>query len=181
MQNYKRVAEVWMDEYKDYLYKRDPGRYENIDAGDLTKQLAIRKDLKCKPFKWFMTEVAFDLVEKYPPIEPPDYAYGTIQSVSNPKYCVDSLNHNNGEEVGMFTCAENHLHPHFNQNFVLSWHKDIRMRNTLKCWDLPTSHHNSPVTFYDCHGQQGNQLWKYDAVGSAIGNFDLIYHRLLIQ
>lgn len=153
-----------MDEYKEYLYKRDAERYANIDAGDLTKQKAIRQKLKCKSFKWFMTEIAFDLVEKYPPVEPPDYAYGTIQSTVNPKICVDSLNHNNGEEVGLFTCAEDSLHPHSNQYFVLSWHKDIRIRGTLKCWDLPTSYKDSPVTFYDCHGQQGNQLWKYDSV-----------------
>lgn len=60
-----------MDEYKEYLYKRDPERYESIDAGDLTKQKEIREKLQCKPFKWFMTEIAFDLPKKYPPVEPP--------------------------------------------------------------------------------------------------------------
>ena len=58
--NYKRVAEVWMDEYKEYLYERKP-YYRNLDAGDLTDLLALRKKLNCKPFSWFMKEVAFDL------------------------------------------------------------------------------------------------------------------------
>lgn len=69
--NYKRVAEVWMDEYKDYLYARSPGKYEKVDAGDLTVQKAIREKLQCRPFSWFIREIAPDLVEKYPPVDPP--------------------------------------------------------------------------------------------------------------
>lgn len=32
--NYKRVAEVWMDEYKEQLYKRDTFRYNKTDPGE---------------------------------------------------------------------------------------------------------------------------------------------------
>lgn len=153
-----------MDEYKEYLYKRDPERYANIDAGDLSKQLAIREKLQCKSFKWFIEEVAFDLPKKYPPVEPPDFASGTIRSVTHTNLCADTLNHGNGQSVGLFTCADNHLHPHLNQYFVLSWHKDIRVHGTTKCWDVSTSYTNAPIIFYDCHGQQGNQYWRYDTV-----------------
>ena len=66
-----------MDEYAEYLYKRRP-HYKLIDAGDLTKQKAIRTKLQCKSFKWFMQNVAFDLPKKYPPVEPPDFAYGEV-------------------------------------------------------------------------------------------------------
>ena len=31
-QNYRRVAEIWMDEYKEYVYKKRPGS-RNIDMG----------------------------------------------------------------------------------------------------------------------------------------------------
>lgn len=153
-----------MDEYKEYLYKRDPERYENLDAGDLTKQKAIREKLQCKSFKWFMEEVAFDLPKKYPPVEPDDFASGTIRSVSHPNHCIDTLNHGTGQEIGVYNCAENHKRPHLNQFFVLSWHKDIRVHGTTKCWDLSTSVKNAPIVFYDCHGQQGNQFWRYDLV-----------------
>lgn len=159
-----------MDEYKEHLYRRDPEKYENIDAGDLTKQLAIREKLQCKPFKWFIENIAFDLPKKYPPVEPPDFAAGTIRSVSHPSLCVDTLNHANGEAVGLYTCADNHIRPHLNQFFVLSWHKDIRVHGTTKCWDLSTSHKDSPVKFYDCHGQQGNQFWRYDLVNSIFND-----------
>lgn len=66
-----------MDEYAEYLYKRRP-HYKDIDPGDLTKQKAIREKLKCKPFKWFMETVAFDLPLKYPPVEPGDFGIGEV-------------------------------------------------------------------------------------------------------
>ena len=71
-----------MDEYKEYLYSRK-ANYRSIETGDISAQLAIREKLKCKSFKWFMTEVAFDLVLKYPPVEPPVTAEG---EVSNCRY-----------------------------------------------------------------------------------------------
>lgn len=156
-----------MDEYKDYLYKRDPEKYAAIDAGDLTKQKAIREQLKCKPFKWFMEEVAFDLPKKYPPVEPPDFAWGTIRSVSHPRLCCDTLSRPSHEAVGVYPCAENHRNPHLNQFFVLSWHKDVRVKGSTKCWDVPKGGKNAPIIFYDCHGQQGNQFWQYDAVSNT--------------
>jgi polypeptide N-acetylgalactosaminyltransferase len=75
------VAEVWMDEYKDYVYKRNPDKYK-IDPGDLTKQLAIKEKNKCKPFKYFMEHVAPDMLERFPLVEPEPFAYGTV-SVGN--------------------------------------------------------------------------------------------------
>jgi len=68
-----------MDEYKEYLYKRKP-HYLKIDAGNLTKQRAVRERLQCKPFKWFMEEIAFDLPKKYPPVEPPITAHGEVNA-----------------------------------------------------------------------------------------------------
>ena len=72
------MAEVWMDEYAQYLYNHRP-HYKNINPGDLTEQKAIREKLKCKPFKWFMTKVAYDLEDYYPPVEPPAFANGEVR------------------------------------------------------------------------------------------------------
>jgi len=70
-----------MDEYKEYLYQRRP-HYRNIDPGDLTAQFAIRKKHSCKPFSWFIKEVAFDLPKKYPPVEPPLTAEGEVTTTA---------------------------------------------------------------------------------------------------
>ena len=77
VQNFKRVIEVWMDEYKEYFYKKRP-YVRKIDPGDLDKQKQLRKDLKCKSFKWFMTEVAPDIVKHYPPVLPEPAAWGKV-------------------------------------------------------------------------------------------------------
>lgn len=165
--NYKRVAEVWMDEYKEYLYARTPHTYANIDAGDISKQLAVRERLQCKSFKWFMEEVAFDLPAKYPPVEPPDFASGALQSVAHPAWCADTMGGRLGKPVGVFGCATDVREPQGSQFFALSWHKDVRLHGTTHCWDVPTQQKDAPVVFYDCHGQQGNQGWRYHLVSAV--------------
>ncbi|KAG5848349.1 hypothetical protein ANANG_G00097540 [Anguilla anguilla] len=63
--NLKRVAETWMDEYTEYIYQRRP-EYRHLSPGDLTAQKELRKSLKCHDFKWYMTNVAWDLPKYYP-------------------------------------------------------------------------------------------------------------------
>lgn len=78
-QNYKRVVEVWMDEYKEYFYTREP-MARQYDHGDISGQLAIRERLKCKPFKWYMENVAYDVLQKFP-ILPKNLFWGEVSSL----------------------------------------------------------------------------------------------------
>ncbi|KAF0772537.1 N-acetylgalactosaminyltransferase 6-like [Aphis craccivora] len=152
--NYRRVAEVWMDEYAEYLYLRRP-HYRKIDTGDITKQKNIRKNLNCKPFKWFMHEVAFDLVEKYPPIEPPDVFKGKIRTFTAPELCLDATSEN---LLNLKECTDN---DNENQKFLLSWRNDIKTRNNM-CLDISDSSFKAKISLYGCHNGGGNQLWHYD-------------------
>lgn len=151
-----------MDEYKNYLYEHGLGIYESIDPGDLTEQKAIREKLKCKSFKWFMEEVAFDLIKTYPTVEPTDYAFGVIQSVAVPFLCVDTLNNPRHSQIGLYPCASNKKLPQSNQNWALSWRRDLRLRHKKDCLDVQASHEDAPVWLWDCHNQGGNQYWYYD-------------------
>lgn len=152
--NYRRVAEVWMDEYAEYLYLRRP-HYRKIDTGDITKQKNIRRNLNCKPFKWFMHEVAFDLVEKYPPIEPPDVFKGKIRTFTAPELCLDATSEN---LLDLKECTDN---DNENQKFLLSWRNDIKTRNNM-CLDISDSSFKAKISLYGCHNGGGNQLWHYD-------------------
>jgi len=160
--NYKRVAAVWMDEYAEFVYKKRP-HYRDMDPGDISQQVALRERLKCKPFKWFMQNVAFDLPKHYPPVEPKDFLSGEIRSKENPKFCVDSKFAGANQRIGLETCSKDSPGSSGEQRFALTWRKDIRPQKRQKvCWDVSSYEAHSPVIMYDCHGQGGNQFWKYD-------------------
>ena len=67
-----------MDEYAEYVYQRRP-EYRHLSAGDMTSQKELRSRLGCKNFKWFMSNVAWDLAKHYPPVEPPAAAWGEVR------------------------------------------------------------------------------------------------------
>lgn len=50
-----RLAEVWLDDYAKYYYQRIGN--EKGDFGDISERVELRKDLKCKSFKWYLDTV----------------------------------------------------------------------------------------------------------------------------
>uniref|UniRef100_V5H3Z4 Polypeptide N-acetylgalactosaminyltransferase n=2 Tax=Ixodes ricinus TaxID=34613 RepID=V5H3Z4_IXORI len=160
--NYKRVVEVWMDEYKEHLYHRRP-HYRHLDPGDLTAQKALRKRLNCKSFKWFMEQVAFDQPSKYPAVEPPDYAWGEVRNEES-GLCIDTQFKGQNERFSLAPCLKDQRGRSGEQQLVLTWHKDVRPAKRSVCFDVSSSDVHAPVMLWSCHGMHGNQLWKYDTV-----------------
>jgi polypeptide N-acetylgalactosaminyltransferase len=159
--NFKRVAEVWMGEYAKYIYERDAERYAKVDVGDITKQIAVRDKLQCKSFKWFLENVAMDLVETYPPVPPPAYASGALKHLGSPNLCVDLLG---AGPMGLYPCAGDLVKPWTTQNFMLSWKRDIRQMTDEICWEAKGQQPDAELIRMGCHGTQGTQLWKYNYV-----------------
>lgn len=50
------------------------------------------------------------------------------------------------------------------QNFTLTWHKDIRPKGRTLCWDISDPNDKADIVLYPCHGAKGNQYWKYNSV-----------------
>ncbi|XP_031163901.1 polypeptide N-acetylgalactosaminyltransferase 10-like [Sander lucioperca] len=161
--NLKRVAEVWMDEYAEYVYQRRP-EYRHLSAGDMTAQKELRNRLNCKNFKWFMREVAWDLPKHYPPVEPPAAAWGEIRNAGS-GMCLESKHFVSGSPIRLESCVKGRAEVSWShgQVFTFGWREDIRVGDPMHtkkvCFDAVS--HNSPVTLYDCHGMKGNQLWRY--------------------
>ena len=60
--NLARVAEVWLDEYKELFYGHAYHLVlKNLDVGDLTQQIQLRKKLQCRSFRWYLENVYPDL------------------------------------------------------------------------------------------------------------------------
>lgn len=77
-----------MDEYKQYVYDRNPNRWDSVEFGDVSYMLNLKKKLNCKPFKYFLEEVAPDMLDRYPPVEPPAFASGGVRFLSLQQFSV---------------------------------------------------------------------------------------------
>ena len=90
------------DEYKEYFYTREPmAKY--ADAGNITAQLQLKKDLECKSFDWFMTNVAYDMLEKFPKL-PKNVELGSVVNVGT-KMCLDTLGRVAPAMIGLSQCG----------------------------------------------------------------------------
>lgn len=159
-----------MDEYKQYIYERQPLVYLKIDAGDISEQKALRQRLQCKPFKWFMEHVAFDIVENYP-LEEPSLAYGAIRNLAT-NSCIDTMSMSGLVPLGLYPCAENIAYPQPTQSFGLTMEFQLRERFQKKCW---SKYEADGIWLMPCDQPpfSDGQTWRYDFVSMEIFNFEL--------
>ena len=52
--------QVWMDDYIEFYYEVNPSA-RDVDTGDVSSRLELRKQLGCKDFKWYLETVYPDL------------------------------------------------------------------------------------------------------------------------
>ncbi|KAG8432334.1 hypothetical protein GDO86_016830 [Hymenochirus boettgeri] len=146
--NNRRLAEVWMDDFKDFFYIISPGVVK-VDYGDVSERRALREKLKCKPFSWYLENI-------YPDSQIPRryFSLGEIRNVET-NQCLDNMGRKENEKVGIFNCHG------MGGNQVFSYTADKEIRTDDLCLDV--SRLNGPVIMLKCHHMRGNQLWEYDA------------------
>lgn len=152
--NNMRLAEVWMDEYKQIFYAMRP-QLKDRSYGDVSERKALREKLKCKNFKWYLQNVIpeLDIPDMYP------YGRGEVRNLGTDQ-CLDTLAKNEpGGEPGMYMChgmGNNQFFMYTKKNEF--WHDDL-------CLDLVNGDSNTKVKLYNCHRLGGNQKWEHDRDG----------------
>ncbi|XP_038966952.1 polypeptide N-acetylgalactosaminyltransferase 12 isoform X1 [Rattus norvegicus] len=101
--NSVRAAEVWMDDFKELYYHRNPqARLEPF--GDVTERKKLRAKLQCKDFKWFLDTVYPEL---HVPEDRPGF-FGMLENRGLRGYCLDynppSENNVEGHQVLLYLC-----------------------------------------------------------------------------
>ncbi|GMS88900.1 hypothetical protein PENTCL1PPCAC_11075 [Pristionchus entomophagus] len=124
--NSKRLAEVWMDDYKRlyYLHRSD---LKTKDVGDLSERHKLREKLQCKPFKWFLDNIVPD---KFVPDENVQ-AYGMLQAViGGVKMCLDTLQQ---DEKGSYGMGVYYCQGGGSSAQLISLARDGRLRRETSC------------------------------------------------
>ncbi len=59
--NIKRLVDVWLDDYKSFVYAMKSQSFRDIDAGDISERQELRKRLHCKSFSWYLQSIIPEL------------------------------------------------------------------------------------------------------------------------
>ncbi|XP_019910618.2 polypeptide N-acetylgalactosaminyltransferase 13 isoform X1 [Esox lucius] len=162
--NNRRLAEVWMDGFKDFFYIISPG-VARVNYGDVSSRKALREALQCRPFSWYLENI-------YPDSQIPRryYSLGEIRNVET-NQCVDNMGRKENEKVGFFNCHG------MGGNQVFSYTADKEIRTDDLCLDVSRPH--GPVVMLKCHQMKGNQMFEYDAEYVGKWEYDFEKHTFL--
>ncbi|XP_063778876.1 polypeptide N-acetylgalactosaminyltransferase 4 [Pseudophryne corroboree] len=132
LQNTARAAEVWMDNYKEHFYNRNPpARKENY--GDISERKLLRERLQCNDFNWYLKNVFPDL---HVPEDRPGW-HGAVRSMGISNECLDynAPDHNpTGAHLSLFGCHGQGG----NQFFEYTTHREIRFNSVTEiCAEVP--------------------------------------------
>ncbi|ESN92613.1 hypothetical protein HELRODRAFT_108015 [Helobdella robusta] len=145
--NFQRVAEVWMDDYKDMYYKKTKSTRDDI--GDISVRVSLRQRLQCKSFDWYLSNVypeMFDVSKSIVSGEVKAFGDGVFFTS-----CIDSVS-SKDKLLSVWPCHGQGG----NQFWMYSNLGEIR--NDDECFDYA----GTQVVLYPCHGNKGNQEWVFD-------------------
>ncbi|XP_041365092.1 polypeptide N-acetylgalactosaminyltransferase 13-like [Gigantopelta aegis] len=156
--NSARVADVWMDHYKELFYSKRKDLLKK-DHGDVSERKALREKLGCKDFKWFLDNV---YPEKFV-INEHSKTWGLIQNEPS-DLCFDTLGKDMHEDynVGLYSC----LHGK-SSNQIFAYTKKDELRREDGCLDTGP---NNSVRMLLCDKNKPSMKWNYNKENGALIN-----------
>lgn len=153
--NNRRLIDVWTDEYKEYFYRMIPD-LKTVEAGDISSRVALRNQLGCKTFKWYLENV-------YPesPLPVNFYHIGTISNEAL-NFCIDTLGHKENEDAGASYCHGQ------GGNQLIEYSKAHEIRSGSLCLD--TNGLPGVVKLRNCQPNHRSQQWDYDNINQYFRN-----------
>ena len=145
--NNARLADVWLDEWKNFYFAINTAA-KVIDRGDTSERKQLRKDLKCRSFKWYLQNV---YPESPMPLE--YYSLGEIRNI-NSNMCLDTYGRKSGENAALSICHG------LGGNQVFAYTKRKQIMADDNCLDAQGQ--RGSVKLIRCHGMGGNQEWLYN-------------------
>ena len=103
-----------------------------MTQGDISPQRAIREKLQCKSFKWFMENVAYDLLKKFP-LPSDNKVWGEVCFLLLLFELIDRL------------------------SIFIKSVKAVNSQNNV-CLDVRGADFGQPIGVSGCHHQLGNQV-----------------------
>lgn len=155
--NKLRAAAVWMDEYAVLVEYASPPVPSGL--GDLEPRKRLREKLGCKPFRWYLENVAKD-------IRTPKLA-GLSAGALRSKYldaCFDTLG---GQDPGLYPCHWQHG----TQGLVMDGNGLVLIPLLMYDQCLSSTLKGSRVTLTKCREPSSDKissrlLWSFDAAAS---------------
>lgn len=152
--NSLRLAEVWMDEYKQIIFDiYGLPKYPIEEVGDVSHRKEVREKAKCKSFKYYV-QTAFPEMNN-PMVEGAFHGEVKNKALGNDT-CLEYRPETN--TIGMATCD----HQQTGQFWAHNYYQEL---NSYKhCLDYT----GDSLGVYGCHRSRGNQAWHYATKTSQI-------------
>ena len=163
--NYKRVADVWMDEYKALYFDRVGNTLSSLEDnlgyyGEIESRRKLRESLKCKSFHWFLKSHVPHLGSHY------IIGSGEIRNFHH-QFCLDQQDTENnvGFPVLVFDCT--------NKKGNQYWYytSEGKITRDFLCFGKksPDSENESHLELVSCDGAD---LWNYEPRTGALQHLD---------